>query len=82
MNQRVIKVEVALNKLQVTESQELTQGDKNSHFINLKFDETTDLVDSQLLVFFKLPFPEKIPLVDTYTKLQQEMNILLSLIHI
>nr|DAU93892.1 MAG TPA: BclA protein [Caudoviricetes sp.] len=78
MNQRVIKVEVALNKLQVTESQELTQGDKNSHFINLKFDETTDLADSQLLVFFKLPFPEKIPLVDTYTKLQQEMNILIS----
>ncbi|MFR4478242.1 MAG: hypothetical protein ACLUBL_03750 [Fusobacterium sp.] len=78
MNQRVIKVEVALNKLQVTESQELTQGDKNSHFINLKFDETTDLADSQLLVFFKLPFPEKIPLVDTYTKLQQEMNISIS----
>lgn len=78
MNQRVIKVEVALNKLQVTESQELTQGDKNSHFINLKFDETTDLTDSQLLVFFKLPFPEKTPLVDTYTKLQKEMNILIS----
>lgn len=78
MNQRVIKVEVALNKLEVTENQELTQGDKNTHFINLKFDETTDLRDAQLQVIFKLPFPEKVPLVDTYTKLQQEMNILIS----
>lgn len=77
MNQRVIKVEVALNKLNVTESQELTQGDTNTHFLHLTFENGVELEGYNLQVTYMPIYPETVPYVDVYTDLKQELEILI-----
>ena len=76
MNKRVIEISASLNKMAIV-SQELTQGDKNTHFINLKFLKDVEILEYQLLVFYKLPYPDERILVDTYNDLTNEMNILI-----
>ena len=76
MNKRVIEISASLNKMAVV-PEELTQGDKNTHFINLKFLKDVEVLGYQLLVFYKLPYPDERILVDTYNDLKTEMNILI-----
>ena len=77
MNKRVVEISASLNKMAIV-SQELTQGDKNTHFINLKFLKDVELAGYKLLVFYKLPYPDEKILVDTYDNLlTNEVDILI-----
>ena len=77
MNERIVNIDIGINKLDIKEQQQGTAGDTNSHFINLKFVEEMELTDYELLVMYKMPYPDSTVLVDKYSNLQQEMNILI-----
>lgn len=77
MNKRMINIEVELNQLNITNSEKIPQCDKNTHFINLTFKDNIDLAQYELLVLYKLPYPDSRVLVDTYNNLTATMNILI-----
>lgn len=67
--ERTINVEVALNGLQVQEKPIFCQGDKNTHFLSVKFMEDVDLTGYTLQVYYLPPYPCVIPYVDLYSEI-------------
>lgn len=66
--ERTINVEVALNGLQVQEKPNFCQGDKNTHFLSVKFMEDVDLTGYTLQVYYLPPYPCVTPYVDLYSE--------------
>ena len=66
--ERTINVEVALNGLQVQEKPIFCQGDKNTHFLSVKFMEDVDLTGYTLQVYYLPPYPCVTPYVDLYSE--------------
>lgn len=77
MNKRIIKIAASLNKIATSDNENLPQGDKNTHFIDIKFLDDIVLAGYQLLIMYKLPIPNEIVMVDTYLNLTTSMNILI-----
>ena len=67
--ERTINVEVALNGLQVQEKPIFCQGDKNTHFLSVKFMEDVDLTGYTLQVYYLPPYPCVTPYVDLYSEI-------------
>ena len=67
--ERTINVEVALNGLQVQEKPNFCQGDKNTHFLSVKFMEDVDLTGYTLQVYYLPPYPSVTPYVDLYSEI-------------
>lgn len=76
MNQRVLDLQMGINNIIINQKFDVTQGDKNTHFIKINFNEDIELIDWNLLVYFKTMYPSEI-FVDTYGNLQQSMDILI-----
>ena len=74
MNKRVAVIDVGINSLLVKEQYDATQGDKNTHFIELTFNNDVELENWKLIVYFKTPYPSII-VMDAYENLTQTMNI-------
>ena len=73
--ERKIEVEVSLNGLDVEKSPIFCQGDKNTHFINIKFMEDMELEGYTLQVFYLPPYPSVTPLVDLFTNITSNFTI-------
>ena len=73
--ERKIEVEVSLNGLDVEKSPIFCQGDKNTHFINIKFMEDMELEGYTLQVFYLPPYPSVTPLVDLFTNITPNFTI-------
>ena len=55
--ERTIEVEVSLNGLEVQERPIFCQGDKNTHFLSVRFMEDVDLTGYTLQVYYLPPYP-------------------------
>ena len=73
--ERKIEVEVSLNGIDIDNNPKFCQGDKNTHFIQIKFLEEMKVEGYQLDVYYLPPYPSTIPFVDTFKNLTQEMII-------
>ena len=72
--ERKIEVEVSLEGLRVQENPMFCQGDKNTHFINIKFMEDVVLAGYTLQVFYLPPFPSVTPFVDLFTNVTKDFT--------
>lgn len=66
--ERTIIVEVSLNGLEVQERPIFCQGDKNTHFLSVRFMEDMDLSGYTLQVYYLPPYPCVTPYVDLYSE--------------
>ena len=73
--ERRIEVEVSLNGLDIDNNPKFCQGDKNTHFIQIRFLEEMKVEGYQLDVYYLPPYPSTVPFVDTFKNLTQEMII-------
>lgn len=67
--ERTIEVEVSLNGLEVQERPIFCQGDKNTHFLSVRFMEDVDLTGYTLQVYYLPPYPSVTPYVDLYSEI-------------
>lgn len=67
--ERTIEVEVSLNGLEVQERPIFCQGDKNTHFLSVRFMEDVDLTGYTLQVYYLPPYPCVTPYVDLYSEI-------------
>ncbi len=67
--ERTIEVEVSLNGLKVQERPIFCQGDKNTHFLSVRFMEDVDLTGYTLQVYYLPPYPCVTPYVDLYSEI-------------
>lgn len=74
MNNRVTELQMGINDITIQNKFDVTQGDKNTHFIKITFNENVDLDGWNLISYFKTMYPVEI-FVDTYSKLTQTMEI-------
>lgn len=72
MNIRIAKLKLGINSLIVEELNKATQADKNTHFLELSFDDTVTLDGYSLLVMFKLPYPSKEVVVEEIANVVKE----------
>ena len=72
--ERKIEVEVSLEGLRVQENPMFCQGDRNTHFINIKFMEDVVLDGYTLQVFYLPPFPSVTPFVDLFTNVTKDFT--------
>lgn len=75
MNKRIVNVEININGIRVVKLADATQGDKNTHLLGLNFMDNIDLAGYMLQAYYLPPFPSTTPYVDTFTELQQKMEI-------
>lgn len=74
MNRRVAQLGASINSLVVKRLDSATQGDTNTHFIELVFSDDIELDGWDLVVYYKTPYPFKV-YVDEYQELSQFMEI-------
>ena len=67
--ERTIEVEVSLNVLEIQERPIFCQGDKNTHFLSVRFMEDVDLTGYTLQVYYLPPYPCVTPYVDLYSEI-------------
>ena len=72
--ERKIEVEVSLEGLRIQENPMFCQGDRNTHFINIKFMEDVELDGYTLQVFYLPPFPSITPFVDLFTNVTKDFT--------
>ena len=72
MNIRIAKLKLGINNLTVEELNRATQADKNTHFLEVSFDNTVTLDGYSLLVFFKLPYPNRDVVVEQIESVVKE----------
>lgn len=72
MNKRVAKLKLSINNLSVEELNKTTQADKNTHFLEISFDDTITTDGYSLLVLFKLPYPSKEVVVEEIETIVRE----------
>ncbi len=72
--ERKIEVEVSLEGLRIQENPMFCQGDRNTHFINIKFMEDVVLDGYALQVFYLPPFPSITPFVDLFTNVTKDFT--------
>ncbi len=75
-NQRTTTINAAINNIIINEKFDATQGDSNTHFIKIIFDDSVELNNYLLLVYFKTAYPVRV-YVDTYDELQKEMTVII-----
>lgn len=74
MNNRITELQMGINDIILQNKFDVTQGDKNTHFIKISFNEEIDLVGWTLIAYFKTMYPVEV-FVDTYSNLTQIMEI-------
>lgn len=72
MNKRVAKLKLGINNLSVEELNKTTQADKNTHFLEVSFDDTITTDGYSLLVLFKFPYPSKEVVVEEIETIVRE----------
>ena len=72
---RQIEVEISLEGLRVQKNPSFCEGDTNTHFLNINFLEDLELTGYTLQIFYLLPYPSIVPLVDTFKNLKSKMLI-------
>lgn len=72
MNIRIAKLKLGINNLNVEELNKVTQADKNTHFLEVSFDDTITTDGYSLLVLFKLPYPSKEVVVEEIANIIRE----------
>ena len=72
--ERKIEVEVSLEGVRIQENPMFCQGDRNTHFINIKFMEDVELDGYTLQVFYLPPFPSITPFVDLFTNVTKDFT--------
>ena len=77
MNKRVVEIELNINAVRANQVDKATQGDTNTHFLHLTFENGVELEGYNLQVTYMPIYPETVPYVDVYTDLKQELEILI-----
>lgn len=77
MNKRVVEIELNINAVRVNQVEKAAQGDTNTHFLHLTFENGVELEGYNLQVTYMPIYPETVPYVDVYTDLKQELEILI-----
>ena len=74
MNKRIMEISITIDKIISKPNIKGTQGDTNTHFLNITFIEGIELEAWELIVYYKTPNTGKI-YVDKYSNLVKQMEL-------